>query len=131
MLNLSVARQRTDNAFFNRFGTYSTSGSVNAGLDLEMPGPTRWRGGNLLHALRSNKVSCKTLDERAEEVLRVVKRCAASNIPENAPEGTIDTPETAALLRKLAGESIVLMKNEKDVLPLGKDKSVSSPTLVI
>ncbi|KAH8694614.1 glycoside hydrolase superfamily [Ilyonectria robusta] len=113
------------------FGTYSTSGSINAGLDLEMPGPTRWRGGNLLHALRSNKVSYKTLDERAEEVLRVVKRCAASNIPENAPEGTIDTPETAALLRKLAGESIVLMKNEKEVLPLAKDKSASSPTLTV
>jgi beta-glucosidase len=30
------------------FGMCSTAGSLNAGLDLEMPGPTRWRGPLLL-----------------------------------------------------------------------------------
>jgi beta-glucosidase len=29
-------------------GTYSIAGGVNAGVDLEMPGPTRWRGKKLL-----------------------------------------------------------------------------------
>jgi beta-glucosidase len=46
-------------------------------------------------------------------------------VAENAPEQTRDTPETAALLRRLATDAIVLLKNEQDVLPLSKSKSVS------
>ncbi|KAH7389222.1 glycoside hydrolase, partial [Cadophora sp. MPI-SDFR-AT-0126] len=33
------------------FGTYSTTKAMQAGLDLEMPGPTKWRGASLSHAL--------------------------------------------------------------------------------
>jgi beta-glucosidase len=54
--------------------------------------------------------------------LKLVNRCAASKIPEDAEEKTADTPETAALLRKIAADSIVLMKNESGILPLKKDK---------
>src|ERR1700761_9625691 len=107
-----------------RYGTYSTSEAVNAGLDLEMPGPSRWRGAILGHALKSNKLSEFTLDNRARQMLKLVDRCSRSGVPENAKEGTLNTPKTAALLRKLAGESLVLMKNDKSVLPLKKDKSV-------
>jgi beta-glucosidase len=92
-----------------------------------MPAPSNWRGPLLQHALSANKVTRKTLTQRARAVLSLVNRCAASNIPENAIEKTNDTQETAALLRKVAGEAIVLMKNENGVLPLKKNKSVSSP----
>lgn len=107
-----------------RFGTYSTSASINAGLDLEMPGPSRFRGGALFHASNCNKLLPTALDDRAREVLQLVKECAASGVPENAEEKTLDTPETAALLRRLASESVVLLKNEGNVLPLQKDKKV-------
>ncbi len=89
-----------------------------------MPGPSRWRGGLLQHAVGGNKVTRKTLTQRARAVLRLVNQCAASKIPENAKESTHDTPETSTFLRKVAGEAIVLMKNENEVLPLQKDKSV-------
>lgn len=111
----------------HRFGTYSSSEAMNAGLDLEMPGPSHWRGVLLQHALSSNKVTQKTLDQRARAVLNLVRRCAASKIPEQAKEMTNDTPETSALLRKVASNAIVLMKNENSILPLKKDKSVSVP----
>ncbi|KAK4959126.1 beta-glucosidase [Elasticomyces elasticus] len=106
------------------FGTYSTSDAINAGLDLEMPGPTRWRGGLLGHLVSSRKVPMHVLDERARNVLEVVNWCAKSGVKENQKEDKIDTPETAALLRRLAGESIVLCKNEGEVLPLSKEKSI-------
>ena len=112
------------------FGTYSTSESINAGLDIEMPGPSRWRGPIALHALRSNKIATTTLDERARNVLILVKECAKSGIPEDAPEVKLDNPETSALLRKLAGDSVVLMKNENNVLPLSKDKPVSGISII-
>jgi beta-glucosidase len=107
-----------------RWGTYSTTGAANAGLDLEMPGGTKWRGEMLVQAVGVNKVSQHVLDERVRNVLNLVNRCAASNIPERAEEKTADTPETAALLRKIGGDSIVLMKNESNILPLKKDKKV-------
>jgi beta-glucosidase len=91
-----------------------------------MPGATKWRGEMLLQAVGVNKVPHHVLDERVRNVLNLVNRCAAAKIPERAEEKTADTPETAALLRKIGGESIVLMKNEDNILPLKKDKKASA-----
>ncbi|MCJ1387416.1 hypothetical protein MMC18_000259 [Xylographa bjoerkii] len=107
------------------FGTYSTSEAINAGLDLEMPGPPRWRGSVLSHALLAKKVHPHILDERVREVLKFVKKAMATGIAENAEEKTGDTPETAKLLRKIAADSVVLMKNEKGILPLSKEKTTA------
>ncbi|KXJ95028.1 glycoside hydrolase family 3 protein [Microdochium bolleyi] len=104
------------------FGTYSTTDATIAGLDIEMPGPPRFRGGPLAFNVATDKVRSHILDERAREVLKLVKRCAASGVPENAPEGKADTPETAALLRKIGNEGIVVLKNDDKLLPLKKDK---------
>lgn len=45
-------------------GIYSTTEAVEAGLDLEMPGPSRRRKAMLSHALSSGKLSGMTLDDR-------------------------------------------------------------------
>ncbi|HEX2864876.1 MAG TPA: glycoside hydrolase family 3 N-terminal domain-containing protein, partial [Deinococcales bacterium] len=37
------------------FGTHSVVEAANAGLDLEMPGPTQWRGERLVRAVREGK----------------------------------------------------------------------------
>jgi beta-glucosidase len=108
-----------------RYGTYSTVEAVNAGLDLEMPGPSRWRGQLLNHALMSKRITTHTLDQRVREVLNLVSRVSKTEVPEHAPEGARDIPETAELLRKIAGDSIVLLKNEGCTLPFKKNKSVS------
>ena len=109
----------------DRYGTYSTVEAVTAGLDVEMPGPTIWRGPALRSSVRCHKLKRKTLDERVRNVLRLVKRCSLSEIPEGAPEGTLDTPNTAALLRKAAANSIVLLKNDRGLLPLKKDQTLA------
>ena len=93
-------------------------------MDLEMPGPTRWRGQLITHSLMSKKISQHTLDLRVHEILKLVNRVSKTEILENAPEGSRDIPETADLLRKISGESIVLLKNENGVLPLKKTKTV-------
>jgi beta-glucosidase len=78
----------------------------------------------------SNKVSQHTLDQRAREVLKLISRVSKTGVPENAREGTRDTPETARLLRSLAAESMVLLKNDKKVLPLNPSKTVrNAPAL--
>ncbi|KAJ4286210.1 hypothetical protein N0V88_008073 [Collariella sp. IMI 366227] len=104
------------------FGTYSVAGAVNAGLDLEMPGPTRFRGPALLHALASNKVSEKTLDDRVRKVLELVQLASKAGVPEHAPERHLNRPEDRTLLRRAAAESIVLLKNDDGILPLNPAK---------
>ncbi|KAH8893200.1 Cel3c putative beta-glucosidase [Thozetella sp. PMI_491] len=104
------------------YGTYSTTEAALAGLDVEMPGPARFRGDALNFNVATDKVREHILDERVRNVLKLVKKAAASGVPENAPETTGDTPETAALLRKIGVEGTVLLKNENSVLPLKKDK---------
>jgi beta-glucosidase len=44
------------------FGMCSTAGPLNAGMDLEMPGPTRWRGPLLLWSFLAGKVKLPTID---------------------------------------------------------------------
>ena len=77
-----------------------------------------------MQATGVGKVPMHVIDERVRNVLNLVNRCAAANIPEHAEEKEANIPETAALLRKIGGDSIVLMKNEGNVLPLKKDKKV-------
>ncbi|KAI5200586.1 hypothetical protein E4T39_05715 [Aureobasidium subglaciale] len=107
------------------FGTYSTTRAIKAGLDLEMPGPSRWRGAALTHAVTANKVKKSELDSRVRAVLNLVNTGIRSGIPENAPELTLDRPEDRALARQVAAESQVLLKNEDGVLPFSKDKRIA------
>ena len=107
-----------------RYGTYSTTESIKAGLDLEMPGKSHIRGKLVAKAIQCQKLLVSDLDDRVRQVLKLVKKVEPLGIPEHAPEKTVDTKETAELLRELGASSIVLMKNEKNVLPIKKDKTV-------
>ena len=111
-------------ANFDRFGTYSTCDAVKAGLDLEMPGKTRWRGEALAHAVSSNKVPEFVMDERVRNLLNLINWVDGLGIPENAPEKALNRPQDQKLLRRAAGESVVLMKNQGNILPLKKEKSL-------
>ncbi|KAH8102834.1 putative beta-glucosidase from glycoside hydrolase family GH3 [Cristinia sonorae] len=114
------------------FGTYSVDESINAGMDLEMPGPPRWRTPLLVtHMLSSQKVLDSTLDERITNMLSFVQRQARRN-PEvvygDGEERTRDSPEIRSFARRLAADGMVLLKNENNLLPLkagGKVKKVA------
>lgn len=59
------------------FGTYGLSESINAGLDLEMPGVGKWRTQDQMgRCLRSKKITARTVRERARKVLELVQKCA-------------------------------------------------------
>lgn len=107
------------------FGVYSTTESINAGLDIDMPGPSGFRGELVGRSINSRKIKPSTLDDRVRKVLELVNNCAESGVEENAFEGTNDTPETTAILRKMAAESIVLLKNEDSILPLSKARTTA------
>jgi beta-glucosidase len=108
-----------------RYGTYSTSEAIRAGLDLEMPGAARWRAQNLVNAVLLGKVSEAVLDERLRNILNLVNFADKSGIPERAQERELNRPEDRTLLRRAAAESIVLMKNDGNILPFHKDKPIA------
>lgn len=104
------------------FGVNSVDASLNAGLDLEMPGTNKWRTLDLVgRTITARKVTKRTVKERARNVLEFVKRCA-QEAPEVLDRGDVEETATSeadiALMRRLAGESIVLLKNEGGLLPL-------------
>ncbi|HEX5691116.1 MAG TPA: glycoside hydrolase family 3 protein, partial [Roseiflexaceae bacterium] len=103
------------------FATHSTSIAINAGLDLEMPGPSKFRGERLLDALRSGKTSEGTVDESVRRMLRLIARVGAFENPEIPAEQAIDRPEHRALIRQAGAEGIVLLKNN-GALPLDKQR---------
>jgi beta-glucosidase len=120
--------------------TYSTVETVNAGMDLEMPGgepmkawlkkPKTLAAGNgggwlvpekVLPEISSGKISTSTIDDNVGRILRVMLISGQFDKPHIAT-GEIDTPEQRALARRASTESIVLLKNSGDLLPLNPSK---------
>lgn len=111
--------------FYFRFGTYGVDQPINAGLDLEMPGPPRWRTPLLIHhCLSAQKLLVPTIDERVTTLLSFIQKVARRN-PEvvygDGVEHTRDSPEARAFCRKLAADGMVLLKNDRNVLPFTSD----------
>ncbi|CAN6625944.1 hypothetical protein TRVA0_010S02410 [Trichomonascus vanleenenianus] len=108
------------------FGTYSIEESVKAGLNLEMPGPTIYRGDLLKNAVLCRTILETDVDDNARWVLKTIKRAFnESGIPAEAPEGEHDTEEVRQMLRKIAGNTLVLLKNKNSILPLPKNKKTA------
>jgi beta-glucosidase len=99
--------------------------SVKGGLDIEMPGPARYYGDFLVHAVNHWQIDEAVVDESARRILRMILRSGQMGDPSALPEGSVNTPEHQALARELAEESIVVLKNEGDVLPLKDVKRVA------
>lgn len=99
------------------FGSHSTAETVNAGLDLEMPGPTRDRGQKLIDAVESGAVSEATLRQRVVNMLRLMQRVGSHAVHNPFIERADDRPEHRALIRRAGAEAAVLLKNN-GILPL-------------
>ena len=108
------------------FGTNSVADSVNAGHDLEMPGPTRYRGARLLEAVKAGAVDPETIRAATRRLLVLFERVGAFDSTGPEPESSRDAPETRALIRRLGAEGAVLLKNEGDLLPLDKSVSIAA-----
>ncbi|KAH7006953.1 thermostable beta-glucosidase B [Ilyonectria destructans] len=105
-------------------GTNSTAESLNAGLDLEMPGPTRWRKTEqVLEAIKAGKLSEETISNRALHILKFLERQNCFNDPTIPEEKAINKPEHQALIREAGAKGMVLLKNEAGLLPLTKEKA--------
>ncbi len=120
--------------------TYSTAGTVNAGMDLEMPGgplmqpwlanPRSQSSGSsggwlaadkVLAEVKAGHITEATLDGNVARILRVIFVSGLFDHPHTAT-GDVDTPAQQAVARQGATEGIVLLKNADSLLPLDAKK---------
>jgi len=102
--------------------THNTVEPVIAGMDIEMPGPTKYFGSLLVSAVRNWQIPEASVDEAVRRILRMIILSGKMDNPEDLPKGSVNTPEHQALARELAEESIVLLKNQGELLPLNKSE---------
>jgi len=102
--------------FSDWYGTHSAAASLEAGLDLEMPGPARERGDALLAAVRAGEVGEARVDESVRRLLELFVWTGVGEI--DTAEGTDDSDRTRDVIRRAAIAGTVLLKNEGDLLPL-------------
>ena len=93
-----------------------------AGVDMEMV--SRLYAQHIPKLIEAKKFRRATLDEAVRRVLRVKFRLGLFEHPyaEEGPErDVIGSAANRAAAREVAARSMVLLKNERDVLPIGKD----------
>ncbi|WP_329623671.1 glycoside hydrolase family 3 C-terminal domain-containing protein [Streptomyces sp. NBC_01255] len=96
----------------------STTGDIEGGLDVAMPGPVTVYGEALAAAVRAGEVEESTVDAAVRNVLRLAARVGAL---EGAPAAVTEHPAAIdgdALAREIARRGFVLVRNENDALPL-------------
>ena len=100
--------------------------AIMAGADMDMADGDYAK--ELPALVKSGQLPMSVLDEAVRRVLRVKFKAGIFEHPyaDAAREKTdILTPESLQLARKLAQESMVLLQNKNDVLPLSKTKTVA------
>ncbi|MBI4790501.1 MAG: glycoside hydrolase family 3 C-terminal domain-containing protein [Chloroflexi bacterium] len=96
--------------------------ALNAGIDVELP-ETKCNGAPLRQAVKSGLVHEELLNTSVERILRKKFELGLFENPYVAVERVMavyETPAQRQLARRIAEQSIVLLKNDGDVLPLAK-----------
>ena len=91
---------------------------IAAGLDLEMPGNNWANKGFITRALADGTLTIEELDTCVDRIITLVKRVIKH-------PAKFEFEKDHDLTRRIAEESIVLLKNEKNILPLRKEACVA------
>ena len=90
--------------------------SINAGVEMEMVSTTFYDQAPAL--LRAGKISMKDIDDSVRDILRLKFKLGLFDSRATPPPP--DHAHTLAVAEKAATESVVLLKNDHDILPLAK-----------
>ena len=109
-------------------GAHSTEEAITNGLDLEFG---TWTDGLTMGAtnaydnyylanaykrlIKEGKYTTRELDEKVRRVLRLMFR---TNMNRQRPYGSMCSEAHYAAARKIAGEGVVLLKNDRNILPI-------------
>jgi beta-glucosidase len=95
---------------------------VRAGVNMEMVSTSYWE--TLKPQIESGRIPMKTIDDAVRNILRVKFRLGLFDRRDERPRPAPPDPQEANdVARRLAAESIVLLKNEGNALPLSASTS--------
>jgi beta-glucosidase len=97
---------------------HDTLGAANGGLDLEMPSGRYLNPSALKPLLESGQVTQATIDDKVRRILRLEIANGFLDRPQAVDSIPKDDPRSDAVALRIARESIVLLKNDRNVLPL-------------
>ena len=100
-------KQAAGNGLDLEFGSWTNG--VDWSLDISNVYDNYFLAGPYLEMLRQGKASVKQLDDKARRVLRLIFRTAMNT---RKPFGSLNSPEHLAAARRIAGEGMVLLKND-------------------
>ncbi|TCM95786.1 beta-glucosidase [Paenibacillus sp. BK033] len=92
-----------------------------AGQELEMPSSGGVNDRKIVAAVQSGQLSEEVLDRAVERILNLIFK----SVDNRKPEADYDRAEHHALARKVAGETMVLLKNEQSLLPLQQNRKLA------
>ncbi len=104
--------------------------ALTAGIDVELP-HTDCYGDPLLTAVRAGQIDETLIDQSVTRLLRTKFMLGLFENPyvdETKTTAVFDTPEQRQLARTIAQKSMVLLKNENELLPL--DKNIGSIAVI-
>jgi beta-glucosidase len=112
LLNHGIAKDESDAAQL----------ALNAGVDMEMV--SRFYNTHGEQLLKDRKLTAATIDEAVRRILRVKYRLGLFDKPytdESLEAKTLLAPEHRKAAREIAAKSFVLLKNDRQTLPLRKN----------
>ena len=109
----------------------NTELAVNAGMDIEMSVTTNFDeyffANPLIKAVKEGKIKEEVIDEKIRRILRFMYKI--NIFSEDRKSGTYNLSEHRQVTLDVARESIVLLKNEDNVLPL-EDKKIKKLAVI-
>jgi len=104
----------------------ATMMAINAGIDMSMVPQSYSFSDNLIALVKEKKVSMLRIDDAVRRILRVKFQLGLfeNPMPNAAVKNNFGKPEYTEVSLQAARESIVLLKNENNILPLAKNKKV-------
>ena len=102
--------------------TYDAAAAANGGLDLEMPTGRFMNRANLLPAIESGKVTKATIDEKVRNILMTAARFGWLDRNQTDSSISFFNAQNNAIALNAARESVVLLKNDGNLLPLDKTR---------
>jgi len=106
-------------------GTYNGVEAANGGQDLEMPGPAHMNRKELLPAIEKGEVSTATIDDKVRRILRTAVRFGWLDREQTDYSIPRYNQQGRQVALNAARESLVLLKNDSNLLPLAKAKTKS------
>ncbi|KAJ4211627.1 hypothetical protein NW759_012228 [Fusarium solani] len=117
---------RWEGLFMSDWGGTNTSvESINAGLDLEVPGPPLKRSKEALEgSIKEELLDLKCVDASVRRLISLLRKTGRFQDARDSPEFCKNDPDINSLLLRAACAGIVMLKNEASSLPIQPSENI-------